>query len=397
MCLVARVLFIATCVVATTSRAPAWTLPDVDGELRGELTPTLFPGAPVLHWETMARRVKDGTRHVVLTLQGEGTHLRAEADVDIATGAGSWVLTEAMLDGRVWVAPFFNWIGGSAAGIVGGGELRLRGRGALRDGQPVGTLAATWRRGNLRGADGSWTIDGISFEGEFAVDARDGRLHSTDLAKIFVQTIATSRYGARNFAIDARLRDTRSAQVEAARIEIAGGEAVAKPCVVSLRPFEIQVDVAFTRVGLADIVALVPGLLSDARGRVDGHVHLGWTPSGGLQLGEGAIAARSDEPAEFRLAPTPGLITDKVPPTVKQQVPALGLIEMGKVPLRATLLNVVFMPKPDANGRTAYLHLIAGPVDPKLHAPVDLEVNVRGPIQPLIKYGTDPRLHFGSR
>ena len=388
-------------VAAATTRALAWTLPALSGELRGELTPTLFPGAPALQWEIVAQRTTGTTRHVVIAAQGNGARVRAEADFDVRTGGGSWVLHDAVLDGRFWFAPFFQWLGGAVAGIVGGGELRLQGRGTFRGGMPAGNVAVTFRRGNLRSAEGKWTLDGISLDGEFAIDGRERTVQSASPVKIFVQTISTSRYGARNFSIEGRLTDLRSLRVETAHIEIAGGDAVASPCIVSLIPFEIQVDVAFKRVGLQDIAALVPGLLSDARGRVDGRAHVGWTPGGGLQLGDAAISANNDEPTEIRLAPFPGLITDYVPQSVRekvlQQYPGLGLIETGKVPLRSTLLEAVYTPKGDASGRTAYVHLMGGPVDPKLRAPVDLEINVRGPIQPLIKFGTDPRLHFGAQ
>jgi hypothetical protein len=53
--------------------------------------------------------------------------------------------------------------------------------------------------------------------------------------------------------------------VKAARVEIAGGEVAADPFTVGLSPFSVKVRLRMTRVGLQDVVALVPTMLSDAR------------------------------------------------------------------------------------------------------------------------------------
>jgi hypothetical protein len=147
---------------------------------------------------------------------------------------------------------------------------------------------------------------------------------------------------------------------------------------------------------LQDIAALVPSAVAEARGRIDGQVRLAWSLAEGFELGAGSLTLRHDEPAEVRLAPSPGLISSNLPATVLKYYPGLGDIETGKVPLRAELLDVSFTPHGDAQGRTAAIHLAGGPVDPKLRAPVDLEINVRGPVQSLIKFGTSSKLHFGS-
>ena len=106
------------------------------------------------------------------------------------------------------------------------------------------------------------------------------------------------------------------------------------------------------------------------------------------------LSLRAGETAELRLAPTPGLLSASLPAAALKYYPGLGGIEMGTVPLKATLLEVAFTPQGDAEGRTAMVHLIGGPVDPTLTAPIDLNVNVRGPLETLIKFGS--RLRFGG-
>ena len=81
---------------------------------------------------------------------------------------------------------------------------------------------------------------------------------------------------------------------------------------------------------------------------------------------------------------------------VLQHYPGLKKIEMGEAPLRAEELEVTFTPGGDSEGRTARVHIAGGPVDPNLKAPIDLNVNVRGPLQSLIQFGTNSRLRFGG-
>jgi hypothetical protein len=66
------------------------------------------------------------------------------------------------------------------------------------------------------------------------------------------------------------------------------------------------------------------------------------------------------------------------------------------MPLRAESLEVTFTPTGDDAGRTAWVHVTGGPADPALRAPIDLTMNVRGPLQQLIQFGTNSRLRFGG-
>src|SRR5690606_14321121 len=108
------------------------------------------------------------------------------------------------------------------------------------------------------------------------------------------------------------------------------------------------------------------------------------TPNG-VQIGNGTLALRAGETADLRLAPTPGLLSSSLPETVLKVYPGLGKIETGEVPIRAERLEVAFTPSGDAQGRTAAIRVVGGPEDPRLRAPVDLNINVRGPLEQLIK------------
>lgn len=371
-------------------------LPPLDGELSGSFHAKLWPGAPALRWAVAVQAGDLGQRIVSVDADASGTRLRIRGEVSEATAAGTWTLEEGSLDLAQWWPAIGPTLGEEASGLSASGIIALSGGGELRDGVPNGVVKLTLREGMLQHPTDGWTLEGISLTGSFSVDAGGARVRSEGPFELTVKTITTTRFGARNLLVRALLENLQSLSVREARLEIAGGDAMVDPCTVPLSPLSLDVKLRLVRVGLQDLAALVPQALTEARGRADGSVGLRWSAESGLVLGSGQFAVRSDEPAVVRLAPTPGLISGSLPASVLQYYPGLGQIETGEVPLRAELLEVVFTPDGDSEGRTARVRLAGGPVDPKLRAPIDLTINVRGPLEALVRFGTDSRLSFGG-
>jgi hypothetical protein len=148
-------------------------------------------------------------------------------------------------------------------------------------------------------------------------------------------------------------------------------------------------------VAVDQILFLLPPVLAEARGRLDGNMVLK-RDAGGIQIGTGRLALREGETADIRLTPTPGLLSASLPAAILKYYPGLGKMETGGIPLRAEVLEVSVTPQGDAQGRTASIHVAGGPTDPSLKAPIDLTVNVRGPLESLVKFGTNSRLRFGG-
>lgn len=371
-------------------------LPPLNGELTGTFHARLWPGAPALPWKIAVHDGAPGQRALSVEVQAPGTRLRLSGQVSEATAAGTWTIEEGSLDIAQWwpvLAPSF---GETASALTASGTIELSGGGELRDGVPSGVVKIMLREGVVRQSTEGWTLDGVSLAGSFSLDAGGAAVRSDGPFELTVKTITTTRFGARNLLVRALVDDWQTLSVREARIEIAGGDAMLDPCTVPLSPIALDVKLRLVRVGLQDLAALVPQALTEARGRADGSVGLRWSAESGLVLGAGQFAVRSDEPAVVRLAPTPGLISNSLPTSALQYYPGLGQIETGEVPLRAELLEVVFTPEGDSEGRTARVRLAGGPVDPKLRAPIDLTINVRGPLDALVRFGTDSRLSFGG-
>ena len=70
------------------------------------------------------------------------------------------------------------------------------------------------------------------------------------------------------------------------------------------------------------------------------------------------------------------------------------------VHLRARDLEITLTPAGDEQGRTGWVHIVGGPTDPELTAPLDLTINIRGSLDALVKLGaelgTDSRLRFSG-
>jgi len=334
--------------------------------------------------------------------------LTASGRMNLTTRDGSWRIEESKVDAAVWLALLAPRLGSVVAGASAQGVLTVSGEGTLHNGEVTGRLLCEWREGVLVHAEQGWKLEGISFRGEFAVDAVGARASSTSPFELKIGTISHPRFGARNLEVKALVTPQRSLQLIAVHLEVAGGELFVDPGEVPLIPPVVDLNLRFQRVGLQDIVLLVPTAgLSDARGRIDGVMRLKWSDATGLKLGVGQLALRNDEPAIVRLTPSLGLLTARVPQYIdllpkwtgplarwmRPENPAYGnlsSIELGKSDLRVMKLNVQLTPEGDDHGRSATVKIVAQPDQPGgTVKEVTFDVNVAGPLDALVKVGME--------
>jgi hypothetical protein len=383
------VLMVAGAGFCPIQGAQAWILPPLDGDISGEFRVPLLDQAPNLKWTLTLRTEKPRERSVGFLIAGPGVRIRGDLQLDPA-GEGTWHVVEAELNLGEWfrVAPLFA---PAAAGITVAGNLTFTGAGTWRDGVIDGTAIFSLREGRVDDPEHKILLEGISVDVEF----EDIATLRTAPAQVF--TWRSGRYDVVPLGVG-RIEfqmDRKEVRVTSSLIDVFGGELQVGSLVMSTQRPEFSVDARMVGVDVSQVLFLLPPVLTDARGRLDGHVALKRDASG-LQIGAGNLSLRPGETAQLRLAPTPGLLSSSLPPMVLQHYPGLTKIEMGEAPLRAEELEVTFTPGGDAEGRTARVHIAGGPVDPGLRAPIDLNVNVRGPLQSLIRFGTNSRLRFGG-
>lgn len=393
-CFLVLLLGVAAARSATLPPPSEWKLPPVDGEIAGEFNATTLGGAPPLNWKLTTRTEKPRERTIDFRIEGQGLRLHCDARVD-PLGEGSWRIAEAeisLAEWGPWLLPRFapDLVGASVSGM-----LQVQGEGTWRGGVLGGRVSLSLREGRIDDPVHTLLLEGISVD----VQVSDLAARRTVSEQIF--TWRSGRYdvvalgvGRIEFALDGdQLR------VKEAAIDVFGGELRIGSLVMSTRRPEFAVTAQMNGVELDQIMFLLPPLLSEARGKVDGEVELK-RDAAGIQIGNGRMALRQSESADLRLATKQGWLSTSLPPVIMKYFPGFRKIETGEIPIRARVLEMTFTPLGDAAGRTAWVHLAGGPSDPELTAPIDATFNVYGPLDQLVKIGADlgatNRLRFGG-
>jgi hypothetical protein len=392
--------------IGSCSGAGPFALPPVDGELSGNFKLNSVRAMPELAWKVGIETAPGGMRHVDAKLIANGIDLHATAEIQAATGEGTWEIAKTNLDAAAWIALAAARLQPEKHALTGMGKITVSGHGTLKGGDFAGVILFSWSDGSLRNSVEGWSFEGIALNGSVAVGTASGSADGTSLPwDLAVRTITTTRFGARNLKVAARLNENKSVSIDFARVELAGGEVNIDPATIAFSPLVVDLKLHIDRIGLQDLVALVPTSLADAQGRIDGFVRLGWSNAAGLQIGEGWFALREDEVATLRLVAAPGFLTGGVPEHVALLPKWTGSIggwfapvnpvygevhdiELGRTPLEVSSFNLLLTPKGDSRGRTARLQVSGRP--DKAGSGVKLvqfEVNVQGPLTELVRVG----------
>jgi hypothetical protein len=375
---------------AAESAARPWLVPPLDGEVAGEFTPLLLPGAPSLRWRVTVATIKPGERSVQATIEAPGLQMQMAAVLD-PLGEGTWRLATGKVDLGEW----FGWLvpkimpDSPAASLTG--ELNVQGEGTWRREVLAGRIEIAVRDARFEDPTRRVVIEGIGLR----VVLDDFQKPRT--AGIQELTWRSGKYdtlplgaGRAEFALDGE-----ELRIVAAQVALFGGELRLASTVVSTRNADLTVAAAVEGIEIGQILFLLPPVLAAAQGKLDGQLSLR-RDAAGLQIGSGRLALRTGETADLRMMPTPGLLSSQLPPAVKQHYPGLGRMETGGVPLRAEQLEVILSPAGDAEGRSATVQIKGGPADASLKAPIVLQLNVRGPLDQVVKFGTNSKLRFGG-
>lgn len=383
-------------VTAGAALPPAgeWKLPPLDGELTGEFKALLLGDAPPLKWKFSVKTEKPRERTVAFQIEGRGLRVQGEARLD-PIGEGDWRVTEAEID----LAEWFGWLAprfsADAAGVTCSGSLRLSGAGTWRNGALGGKASFSVREGRIDDPARKFLLEGISVDFEIADLAK----LRTEPAQVF--TWRSGRYDVVALGVG-RIElelDAEEIRVTKAAIDVFGGELNVGSLVMSTKSPEFSVVARMDGVEVGQLMFLLPPVLSEAHGRMDGNVAIKRDATG-IQIGNARLALREGETADLRLAVKPGWLTTSLPPAVVKYFPGFRKMESGEIPIRARVLEMTITPQGDAAGRTAWVRLAGGPSDPELNAPIQTDVNVRGPLEALVKIGADlgtnSRLRFSG-
>lgn len=166
--------------------------------------------------------------------------------------------------------------------------------------------------------------------------------------------------------------------------EIFGGRISTEPFTVDLRSRSVAATILAERLRIEQVMLLVKDPPAKASGEISGRVPLSYGP-GGIVFGTGWLGLANGASAKVELK-AEGLLTSGMK-TDSPGYPVLHQIEVGMLKLDVTELSLKLHPEgPDAE-RSAVLRLSGHPSDPKIHAPVTIDLNFRGPIEQLLNAG----------
>lgn len=395
----------------TVSGAPQLFLPPIDGTLGGELVPFNQPDLK-LDWKVTAQTLPENTRHFAFSLTGRDAVLSAIAKMRPGDPKIEWQVQQGKIQLGTWFAALSSRYFPAASATTVRGALALSGSGTT-------TKSFSEYTGGLRvelvGAGGDDPAAGWS------VSQLLGRIVFIDLPAIrsephqrieFVSATIGQLTLSRGL-VDFTIESASRIQVHVLTLEALGGTVTLEPFLLDLAEGRASARVALSGIDLGRLRAYLPAALTDAQGKIDGHVQLNWSAAGGLKFGTGDLRLRPGTPASIRLAPAPGFLSAKVPErynllpeglgalsrAFSAEVPAhaaLVAIEMGEEPLVVESLQADLSPAASTNESTASIHLVARPKSTATVKRLRLNVNVSGPLADVVRFGLDGRLSFGQ-
>ncbi len=403
------VFFFALCglLAWAPARAQSTARPMLAGELDGTLKVLKFSWAPELVWRIELTSMEDARLHLLLFADAPGIRMQVRVAIDSSLDAGTWTLSEGRLDPAIWFARLAPQLSPALVGAVVAGDIELHGDGVIRGGQLEGRVTFDWRRGAVSHPTQGWALEDIALTGDFNFAQNAERWSSVSPLRLTIGSIVTGRFGARNLLVCARIDQGLLPQIEEARVEIAGGEIEAAPFTLPISPLMIQVALQIRRIGLADVVALLPTGLEEAQGRVQGALQLSWSKALGLRIGAGRLELVPNEPMVLRLASAPGFLSASVPerfallpawlgPLARWAAPLnpgyadLVAIELGRTALKVESLEVRLTPEGDPQGQSARVMIQARPaLDGTSVGPVGFEIGVKGPLAYVLRLGVE--------
>ncbi len=285
---------------------------------------------PAFTWTLVATPPVNHQKTATLLLASDALRLRIDLQIDLHAESIAWRIDDARLPLAPLAAVLAPRFAPSLSSIAFSGELHLSGSGTIVDNRPRGRLSISCVNASASDALEGWTLSGVDFSGEFSL-GENLAVASASPATLRIQTIATSRFGARNFSASGHLVSLARASISHAKVEIAGGEVeTLEPFTVPLSPPSLAALIQIRRVGLQDFLALLPSGLADARGKLNGDLRLTWNKIEGIQLSPDGDARHRTAHVEVDARPLqPGSVIKRVTFDINVSGPLASLFRLG--------------------------------------------------------------------
>ncbi len=191
------------------------------------------------------------------------------------------------------------------------------------------------------------------------------------------------------------------ASATAGRVEVTSLSTRAMGGMMEVEPFVYRADdpaieavVRAEAIRAEEVLALTQDLPARATGPLSGRLPLRYE-AGSLRLGTGWLGLTAGDSLEVELH-AKGLLTAGTSPQSANYA-VLKQVEDGLLKLKVTELRLDVRPPNAPGNRTAQLRIVGAPVDPKVKAPVTLDLNVNGPIESLLNLGLKGGVSVGTK
>lgn len=387
-CCAVLVLSVGMARAAMVPPPAEWKLPPADGELSGEFNAVFLGGAPKVKWHLKLGTPKPRERTIEFTLDGYGLKVKGDAHVN-PVGEGEWRIAESEINLAEWVGWLGPQLGPSMTGVSIGGTLTLKGEGTWRGGKLGGRAELTLRDGRLDLPKRKVLLEGIActlvIEDLAKPRTAPSQVLTWQSGHYDVVALGAGRF---EFALDGD-----KATLARATIAAFGGELAITGVTFSTKKPEFTASAQVTGFDVGQLVFLLPRVLAHAKGKLDGYMDLARSAQG-IAIGGAYLGLRSGETAEIQFVPSPGILSASLPPQINKVYPGIAKVESEGIPLLAESLELRFVPEKDDQGRTAWVHIAGRPVDPGFKGPIDLTMNIRGPLDQVLNQSTEVGLHL---
>ncbi|MCC6415969.1 MAG: YdbH domain-containing protein [Opitutaceae bacterium] len=323
-------------------------------------------------------------------------------------GSMQWRIEDGELDLGPWWRRLINQagVGGLPADLALTGVAKLSGGGVWRDGQSQGGLRVEMVDGAASSAMQNWIVPSFRIAAQFA---RQGEGFVAQSLVLHAAEASVAGVVLRNLSLDAVGDEQGRLVVRAAGVDALGGRIALKPFTVDPLNPEIETTAELAGVALSQLAALVPEALREASGQVSGRVEVKWSATLGPRVGTGALTVTPESPAKFRLAATPGFLTQHAPERISLvpetwgalarwlsfENPAydtLRRIELGELPLKVEELSVALYPDGPGGPRSAAVRVTARPMAGSVVDQVTFAINIAGPLDQVLRLGASDRV-----
>jgi hypothetical protein len=324
------------------------------------------------------------------TVTAPGLDLAVTAGYAPGTAQAEFQTTTLRVDLQQWRTWLEHWVPLPAGPWDFAGKVSGAVTGSYREGKWGGQGGFQLREARLANPALAVTAEGV----EADVVALDlGQMQASGVA-VRAKAVTAGTVAMTDLRAELASATADRVDVSALSVRALGGTMHVEPFVCRFSDPAIEAVVRAEAIRAEEVLALTQNLPARATGALSGRLPLRYE-GGNLQLGTGWLGLAEGQSLEIQFQ-AEGLLTAGASPKSANYA-VLKQVEDGLLKLKVTELRLDVRPPNAPPNRTAQLRIVGEPVDPRVKAPVTLDLNVNGPIESLLNLGLKGGIKTGTK